>query len=273
MGLSGALVGLFLVACTPIHLYAYYNPYLTDGFQLAMLSVMVYALLRGSFAVFAVAGLLGCLARETTILLLPLRVARSAKQGVLLLLAAGAALAMPRLLLPSDPGVSAAAAFEAHGLPRLRAPRDFAMQIAWCWQAAWPISIGGVLLAGRGFRLAPVAYALLFGGAVLSSLLATDVGRMFAILAPFVGLGAATLVHGLWARGGGWWIAALVAITIAEALFGIPNAVLREAVREYPVWIRRGILAAGLLAGAAAVLYRHRDLRAGLRAAPASGGG
>ncbi len=185
LGTISSMLGLVLAWASPCHLYSYHNPFLTDALALLMLGVMVYALFRGSFALFLAAAVLGILTRETTIFAVPVwAIRREWRRSVLLMVLAAAALLIPRYLLGAE-AESLLASLTGSRKGILADPWQGAVEILGSWGLVWFLSAAGLWCLPRERRLPVLAvYAALLCGAAVVSLAATDVGRMFAVLFP-----------------------------------------------------------------------------------------
>lgn len=196
LGLSilQSVFGLLIVFATTWHLYFYANPFLTDAFGLMTVCLLLFAAVDGSFLLFAVSAIFGALAREATLLLVPLWLLKDTRKGLLILAATAAVFAVPRLAMPSETGLLEylAASFIAVG--RWRDLPMFAQSVIDTWGIVWPMSILGMSQIPRAhLRVFVFAFIVLGLGAFFSSLVATDTGRMFSILTPVLAVGCAQL--------------------------------------------------------------------------------
>lgn len=257
---AAAVAGLLAVFASSLHLYNYFNPFLADAFQVAALSGMLYALVARSFPAFAVCAVLGVLARETTIYLVPVWLLVDRRQGTVLFLVTLVLLAMPRVLLGTLPGSSLAGSFQEHGLPRLARPWNLGWSYFWTWQLLWILALAGILLAPRAhFVSLAAAFVALSLGAGISTLVASDVGRMFTVLTPVLALASAVVFAELvQARRTGWALL-LLGVQVAQGLVGMPNVVFGEEVFRGFWGAKRAVLAVSAACGVVTVfLLRHK---------------
>lgn len=261
---SASIGGLALMFVFLPNLDVYFNPLLTDGFALMMLSVMTYAFVTGSFWLFAACGLIGLFAREVTVVLLPLWCLRDHTRGFAVTAIAALSLTAERLMLPGI-GQSFVDAFRATGLLRLHHPADFAKHVRATWMWAFAVvPLGLALLPPQAFAVAaPVSLALL-GAAVGTSMLATDVSRMFAVLIPVIAIAAAQLIAALREQRRFTWLAVLLALAALQFCVSLPNNVLGTRAWEHMATAIPTIRLGAIWAVGAAFLLR-RDLVRRLR--------
>jgi hypothetical protein len=226
MGLNTiySTIGLLAVWASTWHLYYYHNPFLTDAFGLLIVCIMIYALFTDSFFLFLATSLFGVLARETTIFLVPVwLVKKEWRRSILVIAISVLVLLIPRHLLATGTDPTMFSVFERIGI--LQRPLTFVKNIFLSWGFVWFLSIIGVwYLPNDKFVLTAVVYISLLCGAIFTSLIATDTGRMFSILAPILGITCAQLYAELIKRK---HILALVfvGLTISQAFVSIPNTI------------------------------------------------
>jgi hypothetical protein len=171
------------------NLYAFSNPYLTDAFGVLAKTVAVYALAAGWLWLFAVAVVIGVLARETVIALAPAWWVVSPLQTAAVLVVALVALIAPRVLIAGD-------YLDSYMLPS--GAVEWVKLAVGSWGPLWVLASVGLVLLRQ--RWAWAAAGVLFLGAVGSSLVAYDTQRMMGILFPVVLLGTAQTVATGWQR-------------------------------------------------------------------------
>jgi hypothetical protein len=230
ISLTASLGGLFTAFASGFHLYYYHNPFLTDAFGLASLSLMVFCLVSGSFLLFAAAAIPGALARENVLFLAPVWAVRNGwRRSLILTGLVVMVLSVCRWVLRSDanPGEEIVRTFHAVG--DSRNALALAREIFVTWGFTWFLVLLGIwLLPGDKFAvLATAGLALLVAG-FLSSLIATDTGRMFSFLAPVVAVASAQLFAILISRGQAVWALILALLLVAQALLWRPNIVFGE---------------------------------------------
>jgi len=212
------------------HLYYYHNPFLTDAFGLACLSLMLYCLVSGSFLLFAAAAILGVLARENLLFLAPVWAVRGGwRRSVVLTGAAILVLAVSRWVLRSDPNPGEEILRTFHAVGDSRTALALAREIFVSWVFTWFLVLLGIgLLPWNEFVVLATAGLALFVGGFLSSLVATDTARMFSFLAPVVAVASAQLYAVLFSRGHAFWAFILALLLVAQALLWLPNIVFGE---------------------------------------------
>ncbi len=105
------------------------------------------------------------------------------------------------------------------------------------------------------------AFLALFSGALLTSLIASDLTRMFLILSPVVAVASAQFFAGVIEQRLHVWVWLLVAILAAQGVVAIPNAILGEILNGARPLKLAMLVSASLLALSAIVLLSHRKFR------------
>jgi hypothetical protein len=138
---------------------------------------MVYALSANRSGLFAISAGLGILARESTLFLVPAYVATRRWRAVAGILGvSGAALVVPRLLIPASAG------YQGFALPHswtYFAQAYLSFGILWM-----PMLTGPVLCRREAFPAVGASFGFLILGALVSSANAADTARMYAIMLP-----------------------------------------------------------------------------------------
>lgn len=227
LNISNSVVGLLSVWASTWHLYNYHNPFLTDAFGLLMLCVMLFALTNYDFLVFLAAALLGVLARETVVFLVPVwLVTKEWRRSISLIAIFVIVLLIPRLLLVSETDPTLVSTFGSIGIRKLQQPLVFGKEVFLSWGFVWFLSMIGVwYLPKDKFALIAVAYISLFGGAVFTSLIATDTGRMFSILTPILAITSAQLYSELINNKSRLMALAFVGLVILQTFVSLPNVI------------------------------------------------
>ena len=265
---SGAVVGLSPAASafglisvwgSTWHLYHFYNPYMTDGAGLLVLAVMVAALLTNAFALFAAAAIAGVLVRESTLALVPAwAVTMQGGRTVSLLLMVALAAWLPRYWLAAQG--SPVMPLDQTAIPQQGA-LVWARQLFAIWGFVWLAGLGGLLYVPSKHALKVFAmFAAIALGAAAASTLATDIGRMFAFLAPVLAIGCGQLYDVL-VPANRKLAFALAAMMAVQAAFNAPVAMF-DAHAWVAGWPRRLFLVGELVLGgfilAALIARRHR---------------
>jgi len=229
MGLNTnhSAIGLLVVWASTWHLYNYYNPFLIDTFSLLILCVMIFALFSSSFFVFLTTALLGILARETTIFLVPVwLIMKEWRRSILVIAISAIVLLIPRHFLASGTDTTLVSVFDRIGI--LHQPLTFAKNVFLSWGFVWFLSMIGVwYLPSDKFALVAAVYISLLCAAIFSSLIATDTGRMFSILTPILVISSAQLYAELIKRKR-LLALAFIGLTISQAFVSRPNVIFSE---------------------------------------------
>jgi hypothetical protein len=230
MAMSSATIGLLTVFVTPWHLYCYHNPFLTDAFQLMIIAVMIFSLACGYFSLFAPCSILGVLGRETTVVLVPVWfLTRDRKRGLLLLGAAVAILLFLWYVMRSNTSTVTLISEKFNTIGSFRDLYSYGTRIMLSWNYAWVLSLIGMWLIPGKQRISLItSFLLLLSCAFLTSLIATDTGRMFALLAPVLTVFCAQVCDTLRKSGHTLVIFSVVAISLVAALVALPNVILGE---------------------------------------------
>lgn len=226
LSLVASAVGVLAMFTSSVHLGNYQNPYLTDSFALMALFAMLLALLDDRFALFAVATLTGILARETTVFLVPAWfVRRSWVSGLIIALLSALAFLAPRLALTthSDPNGARYLAQAFREADVFGHPARYLWCLFSTWHFLWLLIPSGICLLPKDRRwLVGVVAVLLVSGGALSSLVATDVSRMYSVLSPVVVVASAAIYAHLTKRHR-WAAAVFVALVATKLIVGVPN--------------------------------------------------
>jgi hypothetical protein len=258
---TGAGLGLFALAGFPAHAYHFHNPFLTDALGLVMLMGLLAAAWTKRYAPFFALALVAPLARETACCLLPLWMVRHVWRGVLAVLAGIAVLVVVHFLLAPDwdrasPTGEAADAFR---LPPLRAWLTASL-LAWSF-GWWLAAIGLLLLRWAVFGVVLLAGVLLAAGALAATFVASDIARMFGLLAPVILIGCARAFDASLAYSRALTLF-LAALLIAQFLSAVPNPfVPHDTWRHFGYWPPKLLLVAGSCGAAALAWGIRRRMR------------
>ena len=265
MDLSGsaAVVGLWAVFTSSWHLYQYNNPFLIDAFVLLMLCGMIYALVRDSFWLFLACAVLGVLSKETVVFLVPAWFfARDRRRGLAVLVVALLAFLLPRYLMSSVPAPLAAPYVKTVWRQLLlHRPGGYLVEVFAAWGFLWPLLGLGALRWPRGYSTRLYSgFALLMAGTLVSSLLVSDVGRMFVPLSLMVACACAQVAATLHERGAGRWVYGLIGLSVLQAIFSIaPRVVFSSHPGVFHNNKLRFVMFLAGLLYAAGVAWRLRD--------------
>jgi len=287
LGLSrAASAGGLAVAFTFVsHLPIYFGPWLTDGPILFILSGMTYAFAIGNFWVFATFGLVGLLAREVPVVLLPAWCVRDWKRGAGVTALAVAGVIVERAILGNPTGdASASMLLQPAGWPHALADlvrhgppgasfwpgvhwpanhlRGLLVDVEATWGWAFPVvAIGAWLLPREALaRVGPVMAVLVLAACGMS-LIATDVSREFMVLLPVVTAAAAAVIAALAARRQYAWLALLGVLAAAQFCLSEANVVLPQD--AWAVWSARvPMIKVGIVWAAGAAFLLRADLAA-----------
>ena len=251
--LRDAIVGVVSIWGSTWHLYGFWNPYLTDAFGLLMLAIMMWAVLTGTLWAFAAAAIVGVLARETTAVLVPAwLITRQWRAAIAVAGGTLAVAALPRILM--QPSIDAVAAAPALSGDQLQThPIIVLRQIAASWGIVWLFAIAGIAcLPGADRRRLGAVFIALLAGALAASAVATDLGRMFAFLAPVLAIGCAQLYAVLRRARETWLAAAMIVMVAVQWRFNAPDVVIVPS-SWMAGWPRRAFVIAELLLALAIV--------------------
>ena|GEM_PF-133421 len=237
-----SFLALFSVYTSRWHLYYYQNPYLTDPFALMILFALLFSILKRSYFAFAVISLLGVLARETTIFLVPLwMVTKQWRQSLGILVAALMVWMIPRWNLVAVPmGLGRMGEWVFTSMKEMRHPSSFVAELFLSWGFLWILAfLGFCFIPRKRFPLIGWAFTFLFLGTLLPSVFYMepdrgDVGRLFSILSPVMVIACAYLYSVLLKRNPMLTIF-LFLLSIVQLFTGIPTVMTpRES------WVFRG---------------------------------
>jgi hypothetical protein len=238
-GIGWMCSGLALLALVafPAHTYQFHNPFLTDAAGLAMLTGLLASAMRKRFAPFLAIAIVAPLARETTCCLLPLWVLRDVPRGLIALVAGVTVAAAVWVSFGPDDSPGVVAAVET--LPVYQRPplRAWLSAAALAWSFGWPLAaIGVLLLRWTTFVIVMPAFVLLATGAALATLFATDIERMFGLLAPVMLIGFACGLQASFAYDR--TVAVVLTILVAaQFLCAVPSWIVPyDTWRHYQYW-------------------------------------
>jgi len=223
--LLASIGGLCVVFSTVWHLNNYNNPYLTDAAAIGLLALMLLSAIWRSIIAFIVTSAMAVLTREITLLLIPIwlvtkqwrRAGAAIVVGVLVLM-------LPRLLMSSDSGFIDSVTNNFNRVDRVGDLTSLAKPVLLHWGFVGCLTIFGLVLTpGHRFPMIVLAFALLSFAAVSSSFLATDVGRMIAILSPVMAVSCAQLIMML--LDSSRFISALLFAVIVTEIFWVPTII------------------------------------------------
>ena len=188
-------LGVALVFGSPWTLYVFHNPFMTDAAAHVVIATQLVTLVASATIPFVVLTLVGSGVRETTGVLAPAlwSAGRRWPAAVATFLVIAIFVAM-RMLDGSEPRLIGAARERFAPAAIIRIGRDALMG----WAGLWVLAPAGLLCiqGATGTRLRAATCWLLLGAA-LSSLVANDTGRMFAVLLVPFGVGAAIAIERL----------------------------------------------------------------------------
>ncbi|KPJ60035.1 MAG: hypothetical protein AMJ46_08890 [Latescibacteria bacterium DG_63] len=263
-----ALSGLLVLFFSQATLYQFHNPFLTDAAGFLFLFLVFYSAAERKVLLFATAATAGLLCREATLFVVPAYLhTRQFRAFVIVLLILLAVFLLPRILFQAPDTAEGyfAAYFRCAGeLGRLEQPLTYFKNVFFTWDFVWLSALLGLVVVGKE-RLPFFLLALLFlgTGAFLSGLVATDVSRMFSLLAPpLVCLSAACLgrVRG---RSTFLWFAVLVFLAW-RAIFSVPTVINPSAYTlAGSLTGRKLVLGLSLLLFFLCALVLRKDLKEG----------
>jgi len=223
ISIPACIFGATALFCSRAFIYNYVNPYMTDAVALLAIFAMVYTYLGEQELAFAAAAVVGILAHEITVLLVPaVLFSRRWKRGLVACVIPGIILLLTRFCLGAGYAGSVKKEFLlisvhiSHTLVWLKA-------VILSWYFLWPLLVMGIATLPartKRFRLL-VCTGLLMTGAIFLSLFVLDTERTYSILAPVVAVSAATVFNTLWqenrAKAIGLFLLVLADLASAEA--------------------------------------------------------
>lgn len=224
-GLAASFGGLFAVYSTVWHLYNYQNPYLTDTIALLLLTLLLLSVIRRSFMTYVCAAVLAVLTREITIFFVPMwLVTKEWRRAGTAIIAGVLVLMLPRLMLSSVGGLSSSVVDVINHVDRLGNLLSFARPVLFNWGFVGFLTILGLLFTPNDRTwLFLCAFGLLLLAAVLSSFIATDVGRMFAVMSPIMVISCAQLLTVLSQKN--IYVTVLLGTAFVTQLFWVPTII------------------------------------------------
>ena len=223
-----SVIGLLAVWASTFHLYSYHNPYLTDALGLLIICIMIFALFNNNFYLFLTAATIGCLVRETTIFLVPVWFIKDDwRRSILVVIFSATIILIPRYILASETDATLLTALYGSGV--IQQPLLVIKKAFLSWGYIWFLSFIGIwYVKNDTFPAVVITYASLLCCAIFTSLIATDTGRMFSILAPILALTCARLYSELIEQQKHLMAMVFVGLFILQALVSIPNIFFGE---------------------------------------------
>ncbi len=198
---SSCIFGAVAIFCSRAFIYNYVNPYMTDALALLAIFAMSYAYIEEREAAFGVAAVVGVLAHEIAVFLVPAIVfSRRWKGGLAVCLAPVAVLVFTRFWLGAGYAGSLKKEFLFVSV-HIYHPVDWLKAVVLTWYLLWPLATMGIAMLPRKRFPLLVCSVLLTGGALFLSSFVLDTERTYSILDPVIAVGAATVFDVLWKRG------------------------------------------------------------------------
>jgi hypothetical protein len=198
LSIPACIYGATALFCSRAVVYNYANPYMTDGVALLAIFVMVYSYVGEQETVFGFASLVGILAHEIAVFLVPaVLFSRRWKRGLAICAGSTFVLVLTRFWLGT--GYAGNLKREFHFASyHLSHPFELMKGAVLAWYLLWPLFVMGLtMLPAKRFPLL-VCSGLLTGGAVFLSSFVLDTERTYSILAPVMAVGAANVFEVLW---------------------------------------------------------------------------
>jgi hypothetical protein len=198
LSIPACVFGATALFCSRAFTYNYVNPYMTDAVALLAIFAMVYSYLDGQDTVFGVAAVVGVLAHEITVFLVPaVLFSQRWKRGLTIWAMSALVFLLTRFWLGAGYASSLKKEFLFISF-HLAHPLDWLKAVVLTWYLLWLLFVMGItMLPGKRFPLL-VCSGLLTAGAVFLSSFVLDTERTYSILAPVVAVGAATVFESLW---------------------------------------------------------------------------
>jgi len=169
------IITIYVIFCSTAQLLLYQNPHMNDAFGIMCMLFMLWSMMKRRPVPFGIFSVVGILARESVLFMLPSYVAiRKWLQFVLLAVISIASLVLLRVLIGGE------LAYEFQSISII-----YFVKMYLSWGILWiPGIIGFVLCDIKFFLKIGTAAVFILGGAVISSLFAFDTIRMYTILMP-----------------------------------------------------------------------------------------
>ncbi len=255
-------LGVALVFVSPWTLYVFHNPIMTDAAAHGVIAGQLVTLVAGATIPFVVLTLVGSGVRETTGVLAPAlwSAGRRWPAAVATFVVIAIFVGM-RMFDGSEPRLIGAARERFALTAIIRIGRDALMG----WAGLWVLAPAGLLCiqGATGTRLRTATCWLLLGAA-LSSLVANDTGRMFAILLVPFGVGAAVAIERLRPAARRVLSVAFVSGALVVAVAWMPNRIIPLDSAVFQARALRALALAGSALPAlvaAGLLYQDRHRR------------
>lgn len=242
-----SLVSLFVSLS---HLLIYQNPFLIDAFTLMCLTAMFYFALTAKSLPFGIVSILGALGHEAALFGVPAFLATK-RFGIFFIVAvlSFAVFAAPRFFGWGD-------IYSPFGWSRFGQWVDWA-KIFFAYGFLWlAMGIGLYLCPLKSYPAVALEFAFLLFGAFLSSLFASDIVRMFAILQPVALVLWAYFIQGL-AKQSRFLFIVFCGLLFANLFLVIPTLFLSgsaQGMNELEEWYYKFQWVIGLHQGAGILL-------------------
>lgn len=258
-----SILGLLCAFTTRAHLYNYYNPFLTDAFGLMIISILIYAFLSDTFPLFVFFSVVGLLARETTIFLVPLWFMKNIQKGTFITILSLLIIIVPRFGLITDTNEgSLLFAFNSIGIEKLQSPYYPLINIFNTFGFLWCIIIVGLCFVNQDkIKDIKAIFITLLIGAVITSAIATDTGRMFSVIFPIIVITVAQLISMLLKKDFNLGIIILMILIIIQFFTSMPNIVFNESSFVFSYQLRHVISILGIVYSVSILIIFGKDLK------------
>lgn len=259
ISLIASISGLIILFMSPLHLYNYHNPFLTDAFGLAAISIMIYGFVRKSIIIFAIATIIGLLGRYSCIFLVPVWVLKDRFQGIVIIIISFLLL----LYIRMEPQFGNVVV-DYLQWNRISDILNMVKDILWSWRHVWILMLLGIcLFPKKKFKEFGIIFCLLFIGALLTSLIATDIQRLFNVLSPIVVLSSANFFLVLDRNKYQYLVYYIVAASILGGLITFPTVLIgEEVIIGCKILNLTSLIINSLIILFATILIREKILRA-----------
>jgi hypothetical protein len=221
ISIPACIFGASALLCSRAFIWNYVDPYMTDALAMLAMFTMVYSYLGERYTMFGLAALVGVLAHEITIFLVPAALfSQRLKRGLSICAVSGFVLLLTRTWLGTGYGgyLKSLSFFASDHLSH---PFGMLKGVTLAWYLLWPLfAMGIIMLEEKRFSLL-VCSGLLMCGTVVLSLFIVDTERACSILAPVMAVAAANVFDILWkgnqTKAIGLFTVVLAQIAAAEA--------------------------------------------------------
>jgi hypothetical protein len=230
-----SLTALFLAFFSPWQLYMFYNPYLTDAFQVMIITLMVYCIFKNSFFLFFCLSVVGMMTKESTIFFVLLWLFVDKRQGLFIIVVS--IILYSLILYFVGKGSISSEIFSTVNfniMQRFLNPLELFKNILNSWGYLWMLSFLGLFTMPKDkFFLMTRIYVTSWLSVFILSVVATDVGRMYYLLFPFIAITIGYFINYLYTNKLFFWIVLFLLYSSIQSLFLLPNIFMNYSLTSW----------------------------------------